>query len=151
MLTILTGPRCRAEFCWQCLAPYGPIRNDGNHRHGESCWYWRAAETESDDGITSPPPAPSPSPPPSPPPTTSPLPIIRRPCQPIMGVGRQTRSQARRIVWGKMVAHWPSSAERALSRERMQRAAERSDTESEESTDIEMSTGGCCVGAPEHQ
>lgn len=31
---------CGAEFCWLCLADYGPIVRDGNHRHQETCQYY---------------------------------------------------------------------------------------------------------------
>ncbi|KAF2741249.1 hypothetical protein EJ04DRAFT_242 [Polyplosphaeria fusca] len=32
--------KCKHEFCWSCLAPYGPIRNQGNHMHRQSCEYY---------------------------------------------------------------------------------------------------------------
>jgi len=33
---------CSFEFCWLCLANFGPIRQDGNHRHNPSCQYYAA-------------------------------------------------------------------------------------------------------------
>ncbi|ORY19712.1 hypothetical protein BCR34DRAFT_471454 [Clohesyomyces aquaticus] len=35
----MTCSKCRFEFCWICLAPYGPIRNRGNSAHKKSCKY----------------------------------------------------------------------------------------------------------------
>jgi hypothetical protein len=32
------APGCRHEFCWVCLADYGPIRRHGNHHHPSNCW-----------------------------------------------------------------------------------------------------------------
>ena len=34
--------KCKHEFCWLCLADYEPIRQNGNHRHGETCKYYAA-------------------------------------------------------------------------------------------------------------
>ena len=31
------GTRCHYEFCWQCLAPYEPIRRFGNAGHRGNC------------------------------------------------------------------------------------------------------------------
>ncbi|CUA70408.1 putative E3 ubiquitin-protein ligase rbrA [Rhizoctonia solani] len=31
---------CGQEFCWVCLAPYGPIREKGNKEHKSSCRYY---------------------------------------------------------------------------------------------------------------
>jgi hypothetical protein len=33
------GSKCRHEFCWVCLAPYGPIRTTGNAAHNDKCKY----------------------------------------------------------------------------------------------------------------
>jgi E3 ubiquitin-protein ligase RNF14 len=33
---------CGHEFCWVCLADYGPIRAHGNHHHEKKCSYYRA-------------------------------------------------------------------------------------------------------------
>ena len=35
----ITGTRCKHEFCWQCLAPYGPIKQHGNTGHVNTCRY----------------------------------------------------------------------------------------------------------------
>lgn len=43
--SLLTGSRCRTEFCWICLANYRDIFRDGNHGHEKSCkWYRPAVE-----------------------------------------------------------------------------------------------------------
>ncbi|KAG9307449.1 hypothetical protein G9A89_017279 [Geosiphon pyriformis] len=34
------APGCGFEFCWECLADFQPIRNDGNHRHGDKCRHY---------------------------------------------------------------------------------------------------------------
>ena len=36
------GYSCKYEFCWQCLAPYGPIREHGNEGHRSTCRYHSA-------------------------------------------------------------------------------------------------------------
>ncbi|KAF2797013.1 hypothetical protein K505DRAFT_322868 [Melanomma pulvis-pyrius CBS 109.77] len=33
----MTCSKCRHEFCWLCLAPWGPIRNQGSQMHHPSC------------------------------------------------------------------------------------------------------------------
>eukprot|EP00942_MAST-04A_sp_MAST-4A-sp1_P003947 g3947.t1 len=35
---------CGHEFCWRCLAPWGPIirRGGGNHHHRPTCFHYRA-------------------------------------------------------------------------------------------------------------
>jgi len=35
----MTCTRCRHEFCWKCLAPYGPIKVLGNTAHNTGCPY----------------------------------------------------------------------------------------------------------------
>ncbi|KAF2205923.1 hypothetical protein GQ43DRAFT_361380 [Delitschia confertaspora ATCC 74209] len=35
----MTCSKCHHEFCWICLAPYGPIRDHGNSAHKKSCKY----------------------------------------------------------------------------------------------------------------
>ncbi|KAF2476483.1 uncharacterized protein BDR25DRAFT_252513 [Lindgomyces ingoldianus] len=35
----MTCSKCRHEFCWICLAPYGPIRDRGNSAHKKHCKY----------------------------------------------------------------------------------------------------------------
>jgi hypothetical protein len=39
VVILQTGRRCSHEFCWACCAPYGPIRDDGNHMHRRNCIY----------------------------------------------------------------------------------------------------------------
>ncbi len=39
---------CGFEFCWLCLAPFVPIRDEGNHRHQPTCTYF-AEYNSSDD------------------------------------------------------------------------------------------------------
>ncbi|KAF2815032.1 uncharacterized protein BDZ99DRAFT_189117 [Mytilinidion resinicola] len=36
----MTCSKCRHQFCWICLAPYGPIREEGNNMHTETCRYY---------------------------------------------------------------------------------------------------------------
>ncbi|KAF2192323.1 hypothetical protein K469DRAFT_735382 [Zopfia rhizophila CBS 207.26] len=36
----MTCSKCRHEFCWVCLAPYGPIRNQGNRMHRPTCTHY---------------------------------------------------------------------------------------------------------------
>jgi len=35
---------CGHEFCWKCVAPYDPIRKNGNHYHKQDCKFYRAVE-----------------------------------------------------------------------------------------------------------
>ncbi|KAF8603502.1 hypothetical protein BDV93DRAFT_556522 [Ceratobasidium sp. AG-I] len=35
---------CGHEFCWICLADYGPIRSNGNHHHNSNCTYYAAID-----------------------------------------------------------------------------------------------------------
>ncbi|KAF2270912.1 hypothetical protein CC78DRAFT_5996 [Lojkania enalia] len=35
----MTCSKCKHEFCWVCLAPYKPIRDQGNQMHREDCEY----------------------------------------------------------------------------------------------------------------
>ncbi|OCK79708.1 hypothetical protein K432DRAFT_426286 [Lepidopterella palustris CBS 459.81] len=37
----MTCSKCRHEFCWICLAPYRPIRENGNSMHRTDCTYYR--------------------------------------------------------------------------------------------------------------
>lgn len=34
-----SGTKCKHEFCWVCMAPYGPIREKGNASHRRNCRY----------------------------------------------------------------------------------------------------------------
>ena len=34
--------KCKHEFCWSCLADFQPIRNEGNHRHRDTCKHYAA-------------------------------------------------------------------------------------------------------------
>eukprot|EP01111_Echinosteliopsis_oligospora_P017147 TRINITY_DN7338_c0_g1_i1.p1 TRINITY_DN7338_c0_g1~~TRINITY_DN7338_c0_g1_i1.p1 ORF type:complete len:261 (-),score=47.06 TRINITY_DN7338_c0_g1_i1:21-728(-) len=34
--------KCKHEFCWSCLAPFEPIRRDGNHHHRPTCRFYAA-------------------------------------------------------------------------------------------------------------
>ncbi|ORY02460.1 hypothetical protein BCR34DRAFT_591901 [Clohesyomyces aquaticus] len=36
----MTCSKCRHEFCWTCLAPYGPIREQGNRQHRPRCTHY---------------------------------------------------------------------------------------------------------------
>lgn len=36
----MTCQQCKHQFCWLCLAPWGPIITYGNHRHKRNCRYW---------------------------------------------------------------------------------------------------------------
>ncbi|KAF2476576.1 uncharacterized protein BDR25DRAFT_277819 [Lindgomyces ingoldianus] len=36
----MTCTKCRHEFCWVCLAPYDPIRNQGNRHHRPNCSHY---------------------------------------------------------------------------------------------------------------
>ncbi|PSN63182.1 hypothetical protein BS50DRAFT_501331 [Corynespora cassiicola Philippines] len=36
--------KCKHEFCWVCLAPYGPIRKQGNQMHRPKCEYYYPGE-----------------------------------------------------------------------------------------------------------
>ena len=38
--------KCRHEFCWACLADFQPIRNDGNHRHKDTCKHYAPYDGE---------------------------------------------------------------------------------------------------------
>ena len=38
----MTCTWCRHQFCWSCLADFGPIRQDGSHRHQSSCKHYYA-------------------------------------------------------------------------------------------------------------
>lgn len=35
----MTCTKCKHEFCWVCMAPYGPIREKGNASHRRNCKY----------------------------------------------------------------------------------------------------------------
>lgn len=37
VLTSAVGERCGHEYCWRCLADYGPISEEGNHHHAQTC------------------------------------------------------------------------------------------------------------------
>jgi hypothetical protein len=44
LTTLPSGRICRAEFCWECLAPWNRINFVGQyHRdgHNEDCWFRR--------------------------------------------------------------------------------------------------------------
>ncbi|KAF2501288.1 hypothetical protein BU16DRAFT_451626, partial [Lophium mytilinum] len=36
----MTCSKCRHQFCWICLAPFGPIREEGNSKHNKTCTYY---------------------------------------------------------------------------------------------------------------
>ena len=38
----MTCFKCGHEFCWSCLADFQPIRNEGNHRHRDTCKHYAA-------------------------------------------------------------------------------------------------------------
>ena len=38
-VTLPLGPRCKAQYCWLCLADYREIRRIGNTAHQEGCRY----------------------------------------------------------------------------------------------------------------
>ena len=38
----MTCFKCGHEFCWSCLADFQPIRNEGNHRHRNTCKHYAA-------------------------------------------------------------------------------------------------------------
>jgi hypothetical protein len=42
---------CGHEFCWKCMASYGPILRKGNHHHNPTCIYFAAydSDDENDD------------------------------------------------------------------------------------------------------
>jgi E3 ubiquitin-protein ligase RNF14 len=31
---------CGHKYCWRCMAEFGPIRREGNHRHKETCTHY---------------------------------------------------------------------------------------------------------------
>ena len=39
MLMLVAGEVCGYEYCWLCLADYGPIREEGNEHHAPGCKY----------------------------------------------------------------------------------------------------------------
>ncbi|KAH7322122.1 hypothetical protein B0J17DRAFT_582683 [Rhizoctonia solani] len=39
---------CGHEFCWECLAEYNPIRNQGNHMHNPDCRHYARNSTNWD-------------------------------------------------------------------------------------------------------
>ena len=39
MLIFVIGKRCGHEYCWLCLADYGPINEEGNEHHAPNCEY----------------------------------------------------------------------------------------------------------------
>lgn len=41
VLTFVLGNRCGHEYCWRCLADYGSIDEEGNHRHAPTCRHYR--------------------------------------------------------------------------------------------------------------
>lgn len=41
VLTSVVGKRCGHQYCWGCLADYGPIRKEGNHHHASTCRNYR--------------------------------------------------------------------------------------------------------------
>jgi len=40
---------CGHEFCWLCLADYGPIMHNGNHYHKRTCTYWSNYASDSEN------------------------------------------------------------------------------------------------------
>jgi hypothetical protein len=42
----MTCIKCRHEFCWACLADFQPIRQDGNHRHKNTCKHYAPYDGE---------------------------------------------------------------------------------------------------------
>ena len=36
---LVAGEVCDYEYCWLCLADYGPIREEGNEHHTPDCKY----------------------------------------------------------------------------------------------------------------
>ncbi len=38
-LMIVIGKSCDHEYCWLCLADYGPINEEGNEHHAPDCEY----------------------------------------------------------------------------------------------------------------
>ena len=38
-MPLLSGPQCRYQYCWVCLADYAEIRRLGNTAHRNNCRY----------------------------------------------------------------------------------------------------------------
>jgi len=44
----MTCRKCKHEFCWVCLAEYGPIRRHGNRMHKRNCRHYSDWDTTGD-------------------------------------------------------------------------------------------------------
>ncbi|KAL5638030.1 hypothetical protein ACGC1H_002335 [Rhizoctonia solani] len=50
-MTCLRPWGCGHEFCWTCLASYGDILRDGNHRHNPDCRYYTSIWANDQEGV----------------------------------------------------------------------------------------------------
>lgn len=47
----MTCRKCKHEFCWVCMADYGPIRQHGNMMHKTTCRYYTNWGTAGEDVV----------------------------------------------------------------------------------------------------
>ncbi|CAE6523782.1 unnamed protein product [Rhizoctonia solani] len=50
-MTCLRPGGCGHQFCWLCLADYGPIWRDGNHRHNSDCKYYAGGSSRTQANV----------------------------------------------------------------------------------------------------